>query len=222
MQSNQENSMSCLSPSYNVPYFNQWEAPELAADIVAKRLSLKEVTQWRASGAESQDEFIEWARHVCGMCCLKMALAATRGEVIPILELTRRSLPYGTYVREGDNIRGLIYAPFVDFVRDELDIEAQVCVDIDVQDIASELERKCFFIASVHPSIRQPASLPPKRGGHLVLVSQVEQGVITFHNPSGDVPASQSNVTLPLDTFSRFFAGRGIALMSKVQRESQL
>jgi len=207
--------MSSLSPLLNVPYFNQWEAPELAAEIVAKRLTLKDVAQWRASGAESQDEFIEWASHVCGMCCLKMALAATRGEVVPILALTRRSLPYGTYVREGDKIRGLIYAPFVDFLREELDIEARVCVDIDVQDIARELESKCFFIASVHPSIRQPASFPPKRGGHLVLVSKVEQGVITFHNPSGDVPASQSNVRLSSDTFSRFFAGRGIALIKK-------
>jgi len=207
--------MSSLSPSLSVPYFNQWEAPELAADIVAKRLTLKDVPQWRTSGAQSQDEYIEWARHVCGMCCLKMALAATRGEVVPILELTRRSLPYGTYVREGDNIRGLIYAPFIDFVREELHIEAKVCVDIDVQDIASELESKYFFMASVHPSIRQPASLPPTRGGHLVLVSQVAQGRITFHNPSGDVPASQSNVTLPLDTFSRFFARRGIALIAK-------
>ncbi|MFZ4832895.1 hypothetical protein [Rouxiella sp. Mn2063] len=210
--------MSSLSPSLNVPYFNQWEAPELAAEIVAKRLSLKDVAQWRASGAKSQHEFIEWASHVCGMCCLKMALAATRDEIIPTLELTRRSLPYGTYVREGDNIRGLIYSPFVDFVREEWDIEAQVCVDIDVRDIARELENKHFFIASVHPSIRQPASSPPKRGGHLVLVSQVEQGVITFHNPSGDVPASQSNVRLPLDTFSRFFAGRGIALIKNTGR----
>lgn len=70
-----------------------------------------------------------------------MALAATTGNVVPILELTRRSVPYGTYVREGDHIRGLIYAPFVEFLKHELQITGQVRVELTAEDIAAELEK---------------------------------------------------------------------------------
>ncbi|MDL2407655.1 hypothetical protein PY650_18710 [Rhizobium calliandrae] len=69
-----------------------------------------------------------------------------------------------------------------------------------------------FFIASVHHSIRWPETEPPARGGHLVLVTALNSGVIRFHNPSGHEAATRENVELPLETFDRFFAGRGIAI----------
>lgn len=197
-----------------IPYFSQWEDPDAAAGIIAGEISLSEVTLWRESGASSQEEFIEWANHVCGMCCLKMVLAATSGNVVPILNLTQKSLPYGAYVRDGENIKGLIYAPFVEFVRKELSLSAQVKVGISAKDIAGELENHRFFIASVHPSIRKPESLPPHKGGHLVLVTRADAQSVTFHNPSGHDIFSQQDVTLSVDAFSRFFAGRGISLVA--------
>lgn len=202
-----------LAATLDIPYFSQWESPSSAPEILSQAKSLHEIDEWPASGALTQAEFVEWANHVCGMCCLKMALAATTGEVVPILELTRRSLPYGAYVREGENIRGLIYAPFVEFLKHELDIGGQVRVEMQVEDIARELETHRFFIASVHPGIRHPEVAPPRTGGHLVLVTAVEQGNVTFHNPSGHSEATQSYVQLPLAQFGRFFAGRGVALM---------
>lgn len=201
-----------LSP-LAIPYYSQWESPALAASILSGETALQDITAWPASGAASQAEFITWANHVCGMCCLKMALAATRNDVIPILTLTRCSLPYGAYVQEGESIRGLIYAPFVEFLKQELDIAAQVRVELTAADLAAELAQHQFFIASVHPGIRQPEILPPRTGGHLVLVSASEQGIITFHNPSGDNASTQSYVQLPVAQFAHFFAGRGIALM---------
>lgn len=198
-----------------IPYFSQWESPSSAPDILSRSKGLEEISEWPQSGALSQEEFIEWANHVCGMCCLKMALAAKTGKVVPILELTRRSLPYGAYVREGENIRGLIYAPFVAFLKHELDIAGQVRVEMAVEDIETELAEHQFFIASVHPGIRHPDIAPPRTGGHLVLVTQVEAGVITFHNPSGHDEATQSYVRLPISQFGQFFAGRGVALMAK-------
>ncbi|MCC3701344.1 hypothetical protein LLR08_02085 [Rouxiella badensis] len=199
----------------SVPYFSQWEAPSLAPDILSGKKSLQDIDAWPASGAQSQAEFVEWANHVCGMCCLKMALAATTGNVVPILELTRRSMPYGTYVREGDHIRGLIYAPFVEFLKHELQITGQVRVELTAEDIAAELEKNHFFISSVHPGIRHPEIAPPRTGGHLVLVTAVEQGTITFHNPSGHNEATQSYVQLPVSQFAQFFAGRGVAMMPR-------
>lgn len=195
-----------------VPYFSQWESPAAAAAIIDGRLSLLEVAGWAASGAQSQAEFAEWANHLCGMCCLKMALAASGYTPPPLLQLTRDSLPYGTYVREGDNIRGLIYAPFVAYVQEAWQMAAAVRTGLAAAEIAPLLTAYSWFIASVHPSIRRPETDPPHTGGHLVLVSQADDSHITFHNPSGDRPETQSCVTLPLTTFARFFAGRGIAL----------
>ncbi len=199
-----------------IPYFSQWESPSSAADILSRNKLLQDIEEWPASGAASQEEFIEWANHVCGMCCLKMALAATTGEIVPILELTRRSLPYGAYVREGENIRGLIYAPFVEFLRQELQIAGQVRVEMTAADIAAELEKNQFFIASVHPGIRHPEIAPPRTGGHLVLVTAVEQETLTFHNPSGHNEATQSNIKIAISQFAQFFAGRGVALMPRI------
>lgn len=206
--------------SLKIPYFSQWESPASAADILSRNKTLQDIEEWPRSGALSQDEFIEWANHVCGMCCLKMALAATTGEIVPILELTRRSLPYGAYVREGDNIRGLIYAPFVDFLQQELQIVGQVRVEMTAADIAAELEKNQFFIASVHPGIRHPEIAPPRTGGHLVLVTAVEQETLTFHNPSGHNEATQSNVKMPVSQFAQFFAGRGVALMPRIIQDA--
>lgn len=203
-----------------IPYFSQWESPSSADDILSHKKHLQDIEEWPASGAASQEEFIEWANHVCGMCCLKMAIAATTGEIVPILELTRRSLPYGAYVREGEKIRGLIYAPFVEFLRQELRIDGQVRVEMTAADIAAELEKNLFFIASVHPGIRHPEIAPPRTGGHLVLVTAVERETLTFHNPSGHNEATQSNVKIPISQFAQFFAGRGVALMPRIIQDA--
>lgn len=207
---------SAFPPVSGIPYFSQWEDPGCAAGIIAGDLELTDITLWRQSGASTQQEFVEWANHVCGMCCLKMVLAAVSGNVVPILKLTHRSLPYGAYVREGDDIKGLIYAPFVEYVRKELGLSAQVRVDIAAHEIAKELEQHRFFIASVHPSVRIPESVPPRKGGHLVLVTRADSGSVTFHNPSGHDISTQQDVTLPVETFARFFAGRGISLVSNI------
>lgn len=55
-------------------------------------------------------------------------------------------------------------------------------------------------------------SEPPQRGGHLVLITAADAQSVTFHNPSGDSPATRERVQLPLSRFAPFFAGRGIAI----------
>lgn len=196
----------------SVPYVCQWATPELAADLIAGRVTLADDVNWARSGARDRAEYIEWANHVCGMACLKMVLSHRDGEAPSLLELARRSLPYGAYVREGERIKGLIYAPFVDYVREQFALESEVRVGIEPEDLPLVLSQRRYFIASVHPGIRQPEQTPPQRGGHLVLVTTAEADSVTFHNPSGDSPATRQQVTLPLSSFGRFFAGRGIAI----------
>ncbi|CAI0848015.1 Uncharacterised protein [Serratia proteamaculans] len=196
----------------SVPYICQWATPELAADLIAGRVTLADDVNWARSGARDRAEYIEWANHVCGMACLRMVLSHRDGEAPSLLELARRSLPYGAYVREGERIKGLIYAPFVDYVREQFALESEVRVGIEPEDLPQVLSQRRYFIASVHPGIRRPEQTPPQRGGHLVLVTAVEADCVTFHNPSGDSPATRQQVTLPLSSFGRFFAGRGIAI----------
>jgi hypothetical protein len=198
--------------SSEVLYVCQWATPELAADLIAGRATLAEDANWALSGAANRAEYVEWANHVCGMACLKMVLTHRDGTAPQLLELARRSLPYGAYVRDGERIKGLIYAPFVVFVREQFTLTAEVQVDLDEHQLPLLLEQHRYFIASVHPGIRQPALQPPARGGHLVLVFAADRYSVTFHNPSGDSLANRQKVTMSLADFGRFFAGRGIAI----------
>lgn len=197
-----------------VPYFCQWESAHLAGAIIRKELRLADDPAWRASGARDIDEYVRWASHVCGMACLKMVLAARSGQAHPTLELARRSLPYGAYVEEPEGgIRGMIYAPFVRYVDEVFGLKAQVRVDLPASRLPDVLAQAEYFMASVHPWIRWPQRQPPKKGGHLVLVTRATPDSVTFHNPSGE-PGVQADVELPLAVFDSFYAGRGVAILA--------
>jgi len=198
----------------DVPYFSQWETPEMTLPVLAEgAVALHRDANWKNSGAETIEEYARWAVNVCGMACLKMILAA-RGEAHPILSLARACTRYGGYVvNEADaSIKGLIYAPFVTFVRERFGLVAEVRTELTTQTIPEILATHRFFIASVSSSIRWPEREPPGKGGHLVLVTAANEDSLRFHNPSGHERATQADVTLPLATFDRFFANRGIAV----------
>jgi hypothetical protein len=147
------------------------------------------------------------------MACLKMILAARTGEALPIVPLALQCKEYGGYVVQPEGgIKGLIYAPFVQFVKDRFALNAKVVTGISSSDIPDILAQAEFFIASVHHFIRWPEREPPSKGGHLVLVTSATPETIRFHNPSGHDAAARENAELPLADFERFFAGRGIAI----------
>ncbi|MBN8928531.1 MAG: hypothetical protein BGO51_21330 [Rhodospirillales bacterium 69-11] len=198
-----------------VPYFSQWESPDLTSAVIAEgEAALRRDPRWRDSGATDLDEYATWALHCCGMACLKMVLAARTGRVVPILDLARGCTQAGGYVVDpaADTIRGLIYAPFVPWVAEAFGLDAGVVTDVTAADLPDLLRDNAFFIASVHHAIRWPEQDPPHRGGHLVLVYAADAHGITFHNPSGHTRATQQAAHLPLATFERFFAGRGIRI----------
>ncbi|MGK9283145.1 hypothetical protein [Sinorhizobium meliloti] len=202
--------------SLKVSYFSQWETPDMTLPILSEGASaLHRDPLWRNSGAETIEEYARWAVNVCGMACLKMILAA-RGETHLILSLARACTAYGGYVvNETDtSIKGLIYAPFVNFVRERFSLSADVRTGVPTVGIPAILAGHRFFIASVNSAIRWPEHEPPSKGGHLVLVTAASQEGIRFHNPSGHDRASQADVVLPLATFDRSFANRGIAVGS--------
>lgn len=198
----------------DVPYFSQWESPAMTLEVLAEgAAALHRDVRWKNSGAETIEEYARWAVNICGMACLKMILAA-RGEVHPILSLARVCTAYGGYVvNEADaSIKGLIYAPFVTFVRERFGLSADVRTEVPVQSIPEILSAHRFFIASVSSAIRWPEREPPGKGGHLVLVTAADEESVCFHNPSGHDRPRQADVTLPIATFDRFFANRGISV----------
>ncbi len=195
-----------------VPYFCQWESAHLAGQIIRKELRLEDDPAWRDSGARDVAEYARWASHVCGMACLKMVLAARSGQVHPTLELARRSVPYGAYTETDGQIKGLIYAPFVQFVAQDFGLRAEVRVGLGADELPAVMAQAEYFMASVHPWIRWPDRQPPAKGGHLVLVTRATADSVTFHNPSGE-PGAQADVVVPLLVFDTFFAGRGVAIL---------
>ncbi|UCI22056.1 C39 family peptidase [Mesorhizobium sp. B2-1-8] len=201
------------SPPEVVPFFSQWETPDMTLAVLADGAdaALRRDPLWQGSGAGTLDEYAVWAANVCGMACLKMILA-TRGQVVPTIELARRCTGYGGYVVNEGSIKGLIYAPFVTFVKQEFGIEAEVMTNVAATDIPAILAGSRFFIASVSSSIRWPEREPPSKGGHLVLVTAASHDGFRFHNPSGHTSATQANAVLAPADFDRFFANRGIAV----------
>jgi hypothetical protein len=195
------------------PYFGQWETPALIGDIITGACRAEDDPAWAASGADSPAEYALWADHLCGVACLRMALAA-RGVTPPrARDLARVLTGYGAYVEQPDGfIRGLIYAPAVTWLAEAHGMRAEIILDRDARDIPPLLADGGLFIASVHPAIRRPAEPAPGKGGHLVLVFAAEAGALRLHNPSGHDAASQADARVPIADFTRFFAGRGIWL----------
>ena len=196
-----------------VPFFSQWETSDMTMDVLAEgaEVALRRDPLWQRSGAETLEEYAVWAANICGMACLKMILA-TRGEIVPTIELARRCAGYGGYVVTEGSIKGLIYAPFVSFVQEVFGLQAEVMTNVATSDIPAILARSRFFIASVSSSIRWPERQPPSKGGHLVLVTAASDEGFRFHNPSGHTSATQENAELAPADFDRFFANRGIAV----------
>jgi len=202
--------------AHPVPYFSQWESADRAADIIAGELKVADDPLWRNSGADTVAEYAQWANHICGMACLKMILAARTGTIHPTMHLARMATGFGAYVVGEGAIRGMIYAPMVEMLRSRFAIDAEVVTGITAEGITSILRPGSMFIASVHPSIRWLEPPPPKRGGHLVLLTEASPERVVFHNPSGHSDKTQRAVPVPNPLFGEFFAGRGVHILPSV------
>lgn len=202
-----------MTPGATPPYFGQWESPALIGAIIGGDCRAEDDPAWAASGAESPADYARWADHLCGVACLRMALAA-RGITPPrARDLARVLTGYGAYVEEPNGfIRGLIYAPAITWLAEAHGMRAEIILDRTAEAVPPLLAHGGLFIASVHPAIRRPTEAAPGKGGHLVLVFGAEEGALRLHNPSGHDAASQADARVALADFARFFAGRGIWL----------
>ncbi|MFE2490262.1 C39 family peptidase [Streptomyces mirabilis] len=197
---------------HRVPYFSQWESSELVSDFVTGARKASQDPLWGNSGAESPDSYEFWARRLCGVACLRMALTFWFGTAPAALELARECLEAGAYRVEGHKVHGLIYAPFATYATSRWKVHAASRPQLPSAELRNLIFAGALPLVSVHPSIRTPAVTPASRGGHLVLGVGASDTAIYIHNPSGLHGVSQEFFELSWGDFDRFYAGRGVVL----------
>ncbi|MFI6687260.1 C39 family peptidase [Streptomyces sp. NPDC050485] len=195
-----------------VPYHSQWASPELVPAIVTGTLSAAEDPRWPEYGAASATEYAWWARQLCGVACLRMALEHWRGSAPTAMALAADCVEAGAYVRRGDRLDGLIYAPFASYVRTRWGLEAQSRPDLPIAAIPELIGSGRLLMLSVDPGVRELGPDPRRRGGHLVLAVGTTEEAVVLHNPSGFPGGSQEFARVPWHELGRFYAGRGVVL----------
>ena len=108
--------MTGSTTTHRVPYYSQWESADLVPEFITGTRAAEADPLWQKSGASSPEEYGFWARRICGMACLRMALDHWGHPVPPSVPLLHEALEAGAYVRSGETVKGLIYAPFADII----------------------------------------------------------------------------------------------------------
>ncbi|MFD3945968.1 peptidase [Streptomyces sp. NPDC058579] len=196
-----------------MPVVTQYASPQLIAGIVYEGHDPGDDPRWAETGAATREEYGRWCRHMCGMACLQMALLHRDGIAPNLFQLLAGAREAGAYVEQDDgDIKGLIYAPAVAWMRSVYGLGATVHPTLTVEELMGLLDSGWMVMSSVSKDIRRPDVEPSRRGGHLVLCrGRTPDGHIAFSNPSGHTPDTLAP-TLPVSRFAAFFGGRGISL----------
>lgn len=195
------------------PYESQWGDLACNRPLIEHGTNPAEFFDWSTDGYPSEREYLFWSRHICGLASLRSVLRAWTPEHgrLAMFELIRRAQQRGALVRDGEEVGGLFYRPFVEWVGDDFGLRGTVHPDVEAAGLLAHVQEGEVALASVSSEIRYPERPNVRRGGHLVLVHRVDGGRVVLHNPSG-VPGSAENAELDVATFERFFARRGVTL----------
>ncbi|MFI5867237.1 C39 family peptidase [Streptomyces sp. NPDC051546] len=196
------------------PTITQYASPDLIAAIAYEDHDRGDDPRWAESGAPDVDTYRRWCGHMCGIACLRMALLARTGDAPTLFDLLDGARKYGAYTEDADTgaIRGLIYAPFTQYVEEAHPrLDAEVHPTLTVPGLLALLDSGRLVMASVHKEIRRPENPAPGKGGHLVLVTGHHGDTLYFRNPSGHTEQART-ASLPVAEFAEFFAGRGVSL----------
>ena len=139
----------------NVPYFSQWESPELVEGIITGTFDVRHDPNWQQSGAKTTEEYAAWSASGCGMACFKMIIAHKTNKVVPLVELGKKCATYGGYTLPVETSVGLVYEPFINFAKQEFSIDAKTTLPLLPEEIMEALSDNNYVIASVSPEIRQ-------------------------------------------------------------------
>lgn len=203
-------------------YVSQWGRMENNDEVVIRRTGQSGLEaflrnadpdpphDWACDGYRSSEEYLFWSRKVCGLACLQSLLHGWTDVRLSMGELLALAIEWGCYVMEpSGKVHGLLYRPFMAWVSSQFGFTCQLVERTPIQISARDVRPGQVMIASVSPEIRDPNTIEPLQGGHLVLMYAVDDGEVRFHNPSGYSHNSDS-VSLPMHMFERFHANRGI------------
>ena len=199
--------------NHQFPTVTQYASPDLIAAFAYEGRDHGADPRWAESGAPDLDTYRRWCGHMCGIACLRMALLARTSDAPTMFQLLDGARKYGAYTEDAEtgSIRGLIYAPFVQYVQDIHRLGAEVHPNLTVPDLLDLLDEERLVMASVHKEIRRPEIPAPGKGGHLVLVTGRQGDTVHFRNPSGHTDQART-ASLPVTEFAEFFGGRGVSL----------
>ncbi|GAB2724848.1 hypothetical protein [Nocardia thraciensis] len=210
----------------DLPYFSQWGGLHLNDEVIVRRTDQSRVETlwrddapqpdgWRLDGYRSREEYLFWSRRACGLACLQSLLHGWTDTRLSMGVLVRLARDRGCYIIEpSGNVKGLIYRPFMAWVESQFGFRCELIEHTPIEISAEKIGPGQVMIASVSPEIRDPGTGNPLRGGHLVLIHEVHNGEVRFHDPSGYSDNSAST-SLPMHVFERFHADRGIMISRK-------
>ncbi len=203
---------------YKLPYFSQWESPQMVDQIINHKIKAVSDPKWKDSGANDPKDYEKWSWNICGMACLKMVLVYKFHKNYQLVKLAKQCSEYGGYIPQQNIIDGLFYQPFCRFVKDKFGLSAKTLPILTTNRIKHELNRNNFIIASVNANIRdENTPTPQNKSGHLVLITGYNENkkLIYLHNPSGFYKKSQKNYQISETDFSKFFGHKGIMIFNE-------
>lgn len=184
----------------------------LGLEVFLPSTKLRQRRDWASDGYHSSEEYLFWSRKVCGLACLQSLLHGWTDVRLSMGELLALALHWGCYVVEpSGKVHGLLYRPFIAWASSQFGFDCQLVEHTPIDVSTRQVRPGQVMIASVSAEIRDPDTADPQRGGHLVLIHSVRNGVVRFHNPSGYSHNSDS-ASLPMQVFERFHANRGILI----------
>lgn len=200
----------------NVPYQCQFASPELAKDILEKRIEAKDDPKWKVFGYKTREESEYWAWRQCGVCCAKMALEYYGKQPGAVANLTEQGVKLGGYNTETDE--GWYYKPLAALIR-SYGLAASVAPYLSVEQLVKNISEDKLAIISVNPEIiRGDKKITNfSKSGHLVLVVgvKIEHGKVVsvrVSNPSGKTKETQAYGLIPIDDFTKAYGKKGIVI----------
>jgi len=181
-------------------------------EVFLRDTNPSDLPDWASQGYRSSDEYLFWSRKVCGLACLQSLLHGWTDVRLSMGELLDQSLERGCYLVEpSGKVHGLLYRPFIAWVEEQFGFTCELVERTPIHQSVQHVRPGQVMIASVSPEIRDPGTVAPHRGGHLVLIYAADDEDVRFHNPSGYSYNSDS-VSLLIDIFEQFHAQRGIVI----------
>ncbi len=203
----------------DVPYVPQFASPDLIEAFIHGGLHGRDDPAWTEFGAPDPDGYDFWARRVCALACLKMAVQAFNpARELTLWTLVQQGLAYDGYRAYDGGGRlvdeGWFYPAIARLARDH-GLQAVGRGYVPLEEICRLIRAGWLVAPAVTPELGKYGPLR-RYGGHMVLAYGFAWGQgrcrsLCLHNPSGRIPELQAGAVIPADRFRKAYAHRLIA-----------